>query len=78
MFENNRWWDIRRWMIAHELFKGQYPIKGLKATKNGNNYSYEVIDITPEQRIFEMRNYWYPFAIDDIAGLNNLTQNPGW
>lgn len=79
MFENNRWWDIRRWMIAHELFKEQYPIKGLKATKkNDGTFSYEVIDVVPEQRVFEMRNYWYPFAMDDVAALYNLTQNPGW
>ena len=85
MFENNRWWDIRRWMIAHELFKDQYPIKGINAVPNDYNvpigemtFNYSVVDVKPEQRIFEMRNYWYPFSINDVAGLNNLVQNPGW
>lgn len=79
MFENNRWWDIRRWMIAHELFAETYPIKGMNATpKTGGGYTYEVVDVVPEQRVFTMRNYWYPFSMNDVAGLNNLVQNPGW
>lgn len=78
MFEDHRWWDIRRWMIAHELFKDQYPIKNMLATKNGNTYTYEIQDNTKEQRVFTMRNYWYPFSMNDVSGLNNLVQNPGW
>lgn len=34
MFECHRWNDIRRWMIAHELFSDPNPIKGLLATPN--------------------------------------------
>ena len=89
MFEDHRWWDIRRWMVAHELFSEQYPIKGMQATpKNANHanvkdkstleFTYKVIDVVPEERIFEMKNYWYPFSMNDAASLNNLTQNPGW
>lgn len=89
MFENHRWWDIRRWMIAHELFKSTYPIKGIKATPLNSNhqsvadkstlkFSYEVIDVVPEIRNFTMRNYWYPFPQADAASLENLKQNPGW
>ena len=89
MFENNRWWDIRRWMIAHELFGEQYPIKGIKAIpvdpnhakvadKSTLKFTYEVVDVIPEQRVFEMRNYWYPFSMNDVASLNNLVQNPLW
>lgn len=89
MFENNRWWDIRRWMTAHELFAEQYPIKGIKATpidpnhakvadKSTLKFAYEVVDVVPETRVFEMRNYWYPFSMNDVASLNNLQQNPGW
>lgn len=29
MFENHRWWDVRRWMIMHTLFNEPYPIKGV-------------------------------------------------
>jgi hypothetical protein len=89
MFENQRWWDIRRWMIAEDLFKGTYPIKGIRATPTNPNhgsvadkstlkFTYEVIDIVPEIRNFQTRNYWYPFPSVEIASLKNLVQNPGW
>lgn len=89
MFEDHRWWDIRRWMVAHELFTEQYPIKGMKATPKDKNhakvqdkstleFTYEVIDVIPEERKFEMKNYWYPFSMNDASSLNNLVQNPGW
>lgn len=89
MFENHRWWDIRRWMIAHELFKETSPIKGLRATpvdpnhaqikdKSTLKFKYEIVPLKPELRVFEMRNYWYPFTIKDVASLKNLKQNPGW
>jgi hypothetical protein len=32
MFENHRWWDIRRWMVAHTLFSPVNPIRGMEAT----------------------------------------------
>lgn len=90
MFENHRWWDIRRWMIAHELFAEQYPIKGIefyadrpldaaeKKDPTGLTFSHKIIDVTHERRVFEMRNYWYPFSMNDVASLNNLVQTPGW
>lgn len=89
MFENHRWWDIRRWMIAHELFAPTYPIKGITATPKDPNhdkvvdksklkFTYEVVNVIPEMRNFTMRNYWYPFPKVDAAGVSNLQQNPGW
>ncbi|MPM95078.1 hypothetical protein SDC9_142229 [bioreactor metagenome] len=89
MFENHRWWDLRRWMIMHEVFQGNAPIKGLKAVpinpnhnqvvdKSTLQFTYETIDLTPEIRAYTMRNYWYPFPLDDVASLKNLVQNPEW
>lgn len=77
------------YLVAHELFSEQYPIKGIQATpKNANHanvkdkstleFTFKVIDVVPEERIFEMKNYWYPFSMNDAASLNNLVQNPGW
>jgi hypothetical protein len=87
MFENHRWWDIRRWMTMHEIFAAPNPIKGMRATpapagQKGDadkwTYTYEVVNVTPEVRNYGMRNYWYPFPIDDANSLVNLKQNPGW
>ncbi|WEK38316.1 MAG: RagB/SusD family nutrient uptake outer membrane protein [Candidatus Pseudobacter hemicellulosilyticus] len=89
MFEHHRWWDIRRWMIAQDLFKATYPIKGMMATPTNPNhesvankstltYTFQVTDVVPEIRNFQLRNYWYPFPQADVASLKNLIQNPGW
>jgi hypothetical protein len=89
MFENSRWWDLRRWMIMHEVFAGNSPVKGMRAVpvnpnhgsiadKSALQFTYETIDLTPEVRAYTMRNYWYPFPLDDVAALKNLQQNPGW
>lgn len=96
MFEGHRWYDIRRWMIAEDLFKKQYPIYGVEATPLDHSYtpnqllllaacqykfarfSYQYIPVTTEVRVFDRRNYWYPFPMDEVAAMNNLKQNPGW
>ncbi|MDR1810511.1 MAG: RagB/SusD family nutrient uptake outer membrane protein [Prevotella sp.] len=98
MFECHRWNDIRRWMIAHELFNDPHPIKGMLATPNNVGtadvptfptsstdpniakltYTYEEYDVVPEVRVFEMKHYWYPFTISDVASVSSLVQNPGW
>lgn len=88
MFENHRWWDIRRWMIAHDLFSSPYPIKGLRAMppdghknvkdKSTLKFTFSVIDITSEIRNFQMRNYWYPFTESDVSSIPSFKQNPGW
>lgn len=88
MFENHRWWDLRRWMIAHEVFAPTYPIKGLRATppeghasigdKSSLRFTFQVIDITTEIRNFQMRNYWYPFTQSDASSAASFKQNPGW
>lgn len=30
MFENHRWWDLRRWMIMHEVFSTPYSLQGMR------------------------------------------------
>lgn len=88
MFENHRWHDIRRWMIADELFSESAPIMGMIATppaghkkvgdKSTLNFNYEVKPLVSEQRIFQMKHYWYPVDISHVQMLYNLQQNPGW
>ncbi len=89
MFENHRWWDIRRWMIMHKLFETAYPITGIVARpietnhasiedKSTLHFTYEEVPLIPEVRKYGMRNYWYPFCLDDAYSLDNLVQNPGW
>ncbi|WP_073247230.1 RagB/SusD family nutrient uptake outer membrane protein [Flavobacterium flevense] len=86
MWENHRWHDIRRWMIAEEVLSK--PIRGIRAVppaghasvanKSTLNFTYNVIDLTTEQRVFSLRHYWYPVAQSDAQDLFNYKQNPGW
>ena len=90
MFENHRWWDIRRWMIAHELFAGNAPIRGMQATPPAGvdpkasikwddvQFTYTYRSLDKEIRNFQMRNYWYPFTVADVSSVESLKQNPLW
>ena len=91
MFEHHRWWDLRRWMVMHEVFKAPFPLKGVRfhpvgsyGDKAGNytrpaSFTYEEFEMTKEVRNFSnMRNYWYPLPQHDVDALRNLKQNPGW
>ena len=86
MWENHRWHDLRRWMIAEEVFS--QPIRGLVVNpqsghqqvqdKSTLDFTYEVINLPTEQRVFSIRHYWYPVAFSDAQNLFNFQQNPGW
>lgn len=85
-YEFHRWFDIRRWMIAEEVFNDPHPIKGMKLTDltpDQNDVSlkqfyYEVAPVTTAIRVFNRRHYWYPVAADHTDQLGNFRQNPGW
>ena len=91
MFENHRWWDVRRWMIMHTLFENPNSIYGVKFHPVGympknveegrkpDSFTLEKFLMTKETRAFgNMRNYWYPLPQHDVDALDNLKQNPGW
>lgn len=86
-FENHRWFDLRRWMIAENVFSK--PIRGVRAMPKAANhgsvadkstlqFNYNYIPITTEVRVFEKRHYWYPLPKNHVDDLYNLIQNPGW
>ncbi|MBK0382853.1 RagB/SusD family nutrient uptake outer membrane protein [Pedobacter sp. SD-b] len=85
-FENQRWHDLRRWMIAEDVFKK--PIQGIEATPPANHrsiidkstlqFTYRVIDLSTEVRVFDTKNYWYPVPQDQVNSQFNFKQNPGW
>ena len=73
MCENHRWFDIRRWMIAEQLFAGDpNPIKGtiveLRPGEVSNNILYFPPGATVEER--ENAKYGKPFTYT----LNTITE----
>ncbi|MCD7969505.1 MAG: RagB/SusD family nutrient uptake outer membrane protein [Alistipes sp.] len=92
LFENQRWWDLRRWMAFDEVFGATYPIQNVIFTcdqgagvdpidfNDGKDltFTWEVQDNTVEIRNYVTRNYWYPFPGAEVGSSDNITQNPGW
>lgn len=71
-FENQRFWDIRRWKIGPST----QDIKGVKITKSGNDFSYKIT--TVEHRKWDDKMYLYPIPQSELFLNPDLKQNPGW
>lgn len=75
-FEDHRYFDLKRWMIAEEVLN--QSIKGMTITKEGSSYTYQVKD-NCDTRIFPRKMYLYP--LPNSAVVNNsaiITNNPLW
>jgi hypothetical protein len=74
--ENNRWYDIRRWMEAENL-----------PEMCGDDYGMNFQGSTPEEffkrtvfqtRIWKRQYYWMPIYIDEYEKNPNLREAPFW
>ena len=72
-FEGQRFFDIRRWHIAEEVFN--VPIAGLTYVNNGQ---LETIVQPAFVRSFQKRDYLWPIPQKEIDLNGNLNQNEGW
>lgn len=92
-YEEQRYYDARRWMITPNTFDRQpngINIQGrLKPGKSLSiyrydpefyNYSYRVINIDEgkENRTWLDKMYWMPIHRDEMNRNSNLIQNPGY
>lgn len=70
-WENQSYWDMRRWRIAEEVLNG-VRMKGLQYTYNYDTKKYRITLINAEgvARTFLERNYYLPL------GVNRVTENP--
>lgn len=82
-FEEHRYFDIRRWMIAPEVMNedARGIIITAKATDRADrytyhDYTYEVM--TYEQRSWHDKVYFFPIPQDEMNRNANLVQNPGY
>ena len=74
-YDDHRFWDIKRWLIAEDegVMKGNF--QGLQITKVGNLYNWK--PYTFEVRQFNKQMYLHPFPQTEVLK-GNLIQNPGW
>ena len=73
--EGHRYWDIRRWKLAREMWNNQ-PIRGWDIEQEDAASYYRVRTLyTPK---FTTRDYFWPIREYNLSVNVNLVQNPGW
>ncbi|MDE7386671.1 MAG: RagB/SusD family nutrient uptake outer membrane protein [Muribaculaceae bacterium] len=75
--EGHRYDDIMRWGISQEVLNGK-RVHGVKVTKTGNTFSYEVIEADDYDRIFPKKYEIFPIPYGEIQGNPLCDQNDAW
>ncbi|WP_256011391.1 RagB/SusD family nutrient uptake outer membrane protein [Desertivirga xinjiangensis] len=74
-FEGHRFYDVRRWKQG-ELYLNK-PVSGMRITFDENaNRVYTPFIV--ENRVFQEKNYLYPFSQNTVNRQPALIQNPGY
>lgn len=73
-FEEQRYFDLRRWMDGDLLNK---PVTGIRIEDVAGNLSYSYFTVD-DQRSFDTKMYLHPIPLDEIKISPQLEQNPGW
>lgn len=76
-FEDQRFWDVRRWKIAMDV--ENMPIMGMDIIKDAITGAYTYTPVQLRTRLFEEQMYLLPIATDEInKNGGTVTQTPGW
>lgn len=73
-FEEQRYFDLRRWMDGEQLNK---PVHGVKIETVGGTDVYSNFVIDPLRK-FEFKMYLHPIPLSEIRSSPQISQNPGW
>ncbi len=73
-FEEHRYWDIRRWRIAEDIFRK--PVQGLSIIKDGSILTYNIVTVATTT--FDPKRYLYPIPHSEVVKNRNMVQNPNW
>lgn len=75
-FEDFRFWDTRRWMIAPGTLGA--PLRGVDITKDAANVTTYVPNIVEQRTFVANKMYLFPIPQSERNIDNALVQNPGW
>jgi hypothetical protein len=75
-YEQQRYFDIRRWMIAPDVIKNVQGID-IRYPYGSKEPSYKVIN-SVQERNWDNKSYLMPIYLDEIQKNNLLIQNPGY
>jgi len=71
-FENERWYDLRRWHVHHlPQYRELYELQFDKDHTYFNKVLYRTIE-------FAERHYFLPFPTNQVTLYPEWKQNPGW
>lgn len=73
-FEGQRYWDLKRWMLAEDYLNR--PIRGWNA--DGTTESDYYLETYIYQRKFATKDYFWPIRQKSIDSNPKLVQNMGW
>lgn len=73
-FEGQRYWDLRRWMLAADYFNR--PLRGWNANGNTDLEYYKETYIY--NRKFATKDYFWPLRQKSLDSNHKLVQNLGW
>ena len=75
-FEEHRFWDIRRWKIAEQVYNK--PLHGTQIIKNSiGQLSYNLREVLTTA-FDASKMYFYPIPYNEVVSNKNMIQNPGW
>ena len=80
-FEDQRYWDVRRWRTAEvELSVQTEGIKSLRHIDNigTETFTYEVIPAESQKMNFYQQHYYLPIGQDRVNNNRKLLENPGY
>lgn len=80
-FEDQRYWDVRRWRIAEDALS--ITVEGIKSLRHLDNtgvetFTYETIIPEPQPMNFYPQHYYLPIGQDRINNNTKLKENPGY
>jgi hypothetical protein len=78
-WENQSYWDLRRWRIAKEELDG-VRMKGCEYTYNYDTKKYKIVLKNAEgvARTFLDHNYYLPLGVNRVSENPNFVENPGY
>jgi hypothetical protein len=77
-FEGHRYWDLRRWRLAHQTLD-ETRMHGMKITQgSGESFNFNIVECDDRDRYFAERYYQFPIPSSEIANNPEIEQIENW
>ena len=77
-FEGHRFWDLRRWGLGTTVLNGTH-MKGVKPTKVGDNFEYQLVDCDGgSTRVYLEKYNRFPIPLGELQQNTSCEQFDEW